>query len=423
MADQSDSISGQSDQLHCEECEASIQGLAQFCPFCGAVLPAGETVEPASAPSVGDEPPEPGPVTSATEDSSTDEEPAATEDLEVAADDAEDGSTSQADSEVDAGHETEPVSERGASSRQGEEMPADPAPVAGEASAGSVTEEAPGKGGKGNLGKKLLAVGGLAWVGLLVVVLSFTDGDEDASERSAIGSEQTEEAPTSTPVERDRRSEAEAEARSPSDDASPSRSSSPEPVQPPEVHMANTRETKRFVRPDLTGSVRVRDHPSVEHGDVVTSLSPGTELKATGQVADADWFRVNLDRFGTAYIHADLTTDEAPQTWPERISGPVERLVDTATLIVDGEEVRLHGVEPGVEAPYSDQMRAFIRQQGNRVSCSHEGEGTYTCQSAAGDLGELVILNGAAEASSDAPGQYFENESLARSAARGIWSD
>jgi hypothetical protein len=89
---------------------------------------------------------------------------------------------------------------------------------------------------------------------------------------------------------------------------------------------------------------------------------------------------------------------------------------------VDGRPVILHGIAPGTGEPYVSQMRAFIQEQGNTLDCTHVSQGRYRCQVRAGDLAEMLLLNGAGRAASDAPSNYLDNQRLAQDNRRGIWA-
>jgi type IV secretory pathway VirB10-like protein len=102
------------------------------------------------------------------------------------------------------------------------------------------------------------------------------------------------------------------------------------------------------------------------------------------------------------------------------------QILDTANLMVDGRTVHLFGIQ-GEGAPYDGQMAAYLKSQGGFVNCAPHG-GTdeaphYVCMTKSGyDLAEAALYNGGARASLDATPEYKRQESLARTAQRGIWA-
>jgi len=108
-------------------------------------------------------------------------------------------------------------------------------------------------------------------------------------------------------------------------------------------------------------------------------------------------------------------TDPAPQ--PVR---GVPRLIDTATLVLNGATVHLSGVEGESGAQVQDLDR-YIR--GRQVACEpvERSAGEYRCKLGEYDLGEAIVLNGAGRAAANAPDRLHEAEEKARNAGRGIW--
>ena len=199
----------------------------------------------------------------------------------------------------------------------------------------------------------------------------------------------------------------------------------PPTPRPPQVVVADERPAVQYVRSELTTSARVRSHPSSEWGEVLVSLPPGSEVQVTGRVVrggEGDWARISVPGHPEAYIARQLLTPDAPVRHPTRVSGRVGEISDTATLVVDGRPVILHGIAPGTGEPYVSQMRAFIQEQGNTLDCTHVSQGRYRCQVRAGDLAEMLLLNGAGRAASDAPSNYLDNQRLAQDNRRGIWA-
>jgi penicillin-binding protein 1A len=104
---------------------------------------------------------------------------------------------------------------------------------------------------------------------------------------------------------------------------------------------------------------------------------------------------------------------------PQAVRG-VPRIVDTATLVLNGATVRLSGVEGEAGQAVRDLDRYI---SGREVACQPVDHGAvqYRCKLGEYDLGEAVVLNGAGRAAADAPEQLRDAEDKARSAGRGIW--
>jgi membrane peptidoglycan carboxypeptidase len=98
----------------------------------------------------------------------------------------------------------------------------------------------------------------------------------------------------------------------------------------------------------------------------------------------------------------------------------VPQVIDTGTLALNGATVQLSGVEGEAGAAAGDLAR-YIR--GREVACQpvDRGGAQYRCKLGEYDLGEAVVLNGAARAAANAPERLRDAEAQARSAGRGIW--
>lgn len=107
---------------------------------------------------------------------------------------------------------------------------------------------------------------------------------------------------------------------------------------------------------------------------------------------------------------------------PERIDGEA-RVVDTATLLVAGREVKIYGLQ-GTGGPAVTGMAGYLNSQGNRVFCQLiPDSAAYRCRVPSNqDLAVVALFNGAARATVDAPMEYHNQESAARQGKRGIWS-
>ena len=108
-------------------------------------------------------------------------------------------------------------------------------------------------------------------------------------------------------------------------------------------------------------------------------------------------------------------TDAAPQS----LRG-VPRLVDTATLVLNGVTVHLSGVE-GKAGEAVRELGRYIR--GREIACEpvDRGAAQYRCKLGDYDLAEAVVLNGAGGAAENAPERLRDAEEKARNAGRGIW--
>ncbi len=105
-----------------------------------------------------------------------------------------------------------------------------------------------------------------------------------------------------------------------------------------------------------------------------------------------------------------------PRTLDTPVSG-VPQVLDTGTLVVDGRVVRLAGVSGS--SRFTEQMRRFIA--GRAVSCRPVTGGRHRCEVGGRDLSRIVVYNGGARASSDAPPSLSDAEERARAQRRGLW--
>jgi endonuclease YncB( thermonuclease family) len=101
------------------------------------------------------------------------------------------------------------------------------------------------------------------------------------------------------------------------------------------------------------------------------------------------------------------------------LSGSVEKVLDTATLQVNGQRLLLAGIT-GFGSPYRDQLAKFIDEQGGKVHCAPANE-HYTCFVSNIDLGLAALTNGAARTAPDASPAYQQAEAAAKRNKRGIY--
>lgn len=99
----------------------------------------------------------------------------------------------------------------------------------------------------------------------------------------------------------------------------------------------------------------------------------------------------------------------------------VPEVIDTATLSLEGEVIRLFGVEwaPGAGKP--DDLTRYI--QGREVVCEPAGPNdTYRCQVAGQDLSRVVLFNGGGKATPEATADLKAVAERAREAGVGVWN-
>lgn len=102
-----------------------------------------------------------------------------------------------------------------------------------------------------------------------------------------------------------------------------------------------------------------------------------------------------------------------------RVLKGVPRIVDTATLRFGRKDVRLVGVAAGGRG-FANSMESYIG--GRRVTCRPYDARTHRCEVGGFDLSEVVIFNGGARASGDAPAYLRKAEARARKGRRGLWA-
>ncbi|WFT81289.1 PBP1A family penicillin-binding protein [Methylobacterium sp. CB376] len=93
-------------------------------------------------------------------------------------------------------------------------------------------------------------------------------------------------------------------------------------------------------------------------------------------------------------------------------------VVDTGTLDLGGQTVRLLGVE-GLSGRNARELGRYLRRRD--VSCTPAEAGAYRCSLDGQDLSELVLFNGGGRAGADATPDLLAAEEQARSNRIGIW--
>jgi endonuclease YncB( thermonuclease family) len=99
----------------------------------------------------------------------------------------------------------------------------------------------------------------------------------------------------------------------------------------------------------------------------------------------------------------------------------VPDVIDTATLSLEGEVVRLFGVEwaPGAGKP--EDLARYL--QGREVSCEPAGgNDTYRCRVGEQDLSRVILFNGGGQPTAEATPELKAAAEKAREAKIGVWS-
>lgn len=121
-----------------------------------------------------------------------------------------------------------------------------------------------------------------------------------------------------------------------------------------------------------------------------------------------------------------IRTAAAPSGAPEPAPAPetsqtlrgVPRVMDTATLMVEGREIRLAGIV-GVGGGFVGPMTDWIA--GREAVCEAQDAATWRCTVDGRDLSELVLSNGGGRTTTDAPPELRRAEAAARSQRLGVW--
>ncbi len=127
----------------------------------------------------------------------------------------------------------------------------------------------------------------------------------------------------------------------------------------------------------------------------------------------------------TAVADATPLREPEPSTTGSTASSAALRgvpdVIDTATLSLKGEVVRLFGVEwaPGGGKP--EDLTRYL--QGREVSCEPVGgNDTYRCQVGGQDLSRVVLFNGGGQPTADATPELKAAADKAREAKIGVWN-
>ncbi|WP_238313250.1 transglycosylase domain-containing protein [Methylobacterium crusticola] len=99
----------------------------------------------------------------------------------------------------------------------------------------------------------------------------------------------------------------------------------------------------------------------------------------------------------------------------------IPRVLDTERLRLDGQTIRLVGVQ-GETGRLAREFRQYLRRR--EVACEPAGEPErYRCRAGTQDLSEVVLFNGAGRAVPGAPPELLAAEASARSRQAGVWQN
>jgi endonuclease YncB( thermonuclease family) len=154
--------------------------------------------------------------------------------------------------------------------------------------------------------------------------------------------------------------------------------------------------------------------PVIKSGKSETTPVAGTEDELRVAAVPV---RDNKD--SQAVSTQSLRPTPSPDPQPQPMSGSVEKVLDTATILVSGQRLMLAGIT-GFGSPYRDQLAKFIEEQGGKVRCAPIGD-RYSCFVSNVDLGLAALTNGAARTATDASPAYRQAEDEAKKSKRGIY--
>ncbi|MGO4387466.1 thermonuclease family protein [Microvirga sp. 2YAF29] len=129
---------------------------------------------------------------------------------------------------------------------------------------------------------------------------------------------------------------------------------------------------------------------------------------------------VTPSRSVSASANAAATAQASRPSGSRALRG-VPDVIDTATLSLEGEVVRLFGVEwaPGAGKP--EDLTAYL--QGREVSCEPAGSNdTYRCKVGEQDLSRVILYNGGGQPTAEATPELKAASDKAREAKIGVWN-
>jgi hypothetical protein len=129
------------------------------------------------------------------------------------------------------------------------------------------------------------------------------------------------------------------------------------------------------------------------------NVAPGAEIKATLQPLAPS------AELPTATPTSGAVISYSPDGWP----------------VISGKVMALVGIEP-LPASMRKGFSSFVAAQGNYLECQPAGQTSYRCLTRqAVDIGQAILVNGAAKTTVDAPQAYRDAEQQAQAAKRGVW--
>jgi endonuclease YncB( thermonuclease family) len=121
---------------------------------------------------------------------------------------------------------------------------------------------------------------------------------------------------------------------------------------------------------------------------------------------------------GTAAPGAAKTRDDISHGAPVALVG-VPEVIDTSTLRLEGNLIRLFGVE-WARGGQSEDLVRYLR--GRATTCRPTGAGDlYRCDVDGRDLSRVVLYNGGGRATADAPPELVAAENHAKAERLGVW--
>ena len=110
--------------------------------------------------------------------------------------------------------------------------------------------------------------------------------------------------------------------------------------------------------------------------------------------------------------------DADPGSDPKGALSGTAEVVDTATLGLEGQQVRLQGVAP-MGGRAARELARYLRRR--EVDCTPATGGAYRCSVDGDDLATTILSNGGAEAAADAPADLAAAQETAQEQGLGIW--
>jgi hypothetical protein len=221
----------------------------------------------------------------------------------------------------------------------------------------------------------------------------------------------------------------------------------PHPAGPKVVEWIN----RSFTVPDI---VVVREAPQAD-APMASRLRAGASVDVLGALEDESWLQVRLPDSTIGYVRASAVPGVNGAPAPVQAAAPPPAAPPPAAAPTPEETAKLEGlaaihdtstltVRPNTEGQ-SDEfalvpvkllgldgfggeprrgMEAFLDGQGNWVTCQEVAEAHHICRLKDGtDLAKIVLVNGAARTTPDAPPDYQRQQESAKAARRGIWRD